>query len=207
MPTIGPTDRPEVFEWHTDESNQQVNRLTLPERMRITRLGAWIRGVSGYGDVNYKLCLWDPSSGSLHAQTASYSIGPAGVNVSNLTNVERDLSAPVELDAGVDVYCGIAWSPGGALQTGWHDHGSLPLHRDRSVSNIPANMAASNSSAHSGTGPIAAYIAQYEAIAGAWIYRSGTWIRADSVNVLRSGSWSEADSVGVFRSGSWTDAD
>lgn len=204
MARLGLDDRPEVFEWHTEELNQQANPLTVPERSRIITLGAWLRGVSGYGSVNYRLVVWNPN-GTVRAQTAGQSIGTAAVAVGNLLRVEHDLTAPLDVDAGEAVWIGFASSSTGAIQFGWHDHGSSSSHREKTTASWPVSM--SGASTHGSTGAVGAWIERYDPIAGAWIRRGGSWTRADAVRVRRSGAWVEVDGVRVRRSGSWSDAD
>ena len=149
MSTIGPTDRPEVFEWNENQPESASQPADDPERLRITHVGAWARGSRGSGTCPIACASGTPRPARYSDRRAYTTCPPPRVGTGNLSNVERALAEPVELDEGVDFYVGLAWSPNGALQTGWHiDYGSLPAHRDRSTSSIPANMAASNSDPH-----------------------------------------------------------
>lgn len=204
MARLGLDDRPEVFEWWQEANNQNANVLTMPVRARVVTVGAWLRGVSGHGSVSYRLCVW-AGTGGLRGQSAVQSIGTAGVNVSNLVRVEHDLQAPVEYDAGDSLMVGVAWSRNGAMQFGWHDHGSLPNHRERTAEDWPSGMG--SATAHGSTGPMSAWVERYDPMAGAWIKRGSAMARAEGVYVRRGGAWVEATGVYVRRSGTWTEAD
>lgn len=208
MPSVGFTDRPEAWEWWTATNGQTANVLTMPERGRITKLGAWIRGVSGYGAADYRLVLWHPD-GAVWAQgpkeTVSAAAAGSGPNTSNLVKIEHEISDPPQIEAGEVMWAGFAFPPAGALQSGWHDHGAANSHRHKdSGSGWPGSMSGATN--HGSTGSIGAYVI-YEPIAGAWVRRGGAWVRADAVYTRRGGAWVEVDSVSVRRGGAWTEAD
>lgn len=207
MPSLGLTDRPETFEWWLDANNQNANHLTTPgQRIRILELAAWIRGINPHGSVNYRLCVWD-DDGDRIAQTSTFTVTAApGPNVANLLERTHPLSAPLDLDPSSSIYVGVSWSPGGALQFGWHNHGPAGNHIDDSSTQTGADLDIAGNT-HGGTGAIGAYVASYQVLAGAYVRRSGSWVRADAIRVRRSGAWVDADRLQVRRSGAWVDSE
>ena len=199
MPRFGNDARPDVTEANTQQRNQQGNRHSVSERIRVTELGAWIKGWNG--SATYRHMIWR-HDGAILYQSPSDTVSSAGVGTGNLSKVTRNVSPPLELDAGDDIVVGFWWAWGDGLQTGYHNSGAN--HFDKSSSSGVSGM--NGASQHGSTGPIGAW-AEYVPIAGAWVRRSGAWERADSVSVRRGGAWEEVDTVSVRRSGSWQEAD
>ena len=206
MPIVGTSSKPDGsfgFEWWGSTYNQAAERLTMPERGRITRVGCWTRGVSG--DVSARAVLW-AADGSVLSESALFTItdGPtprSGAEASaNVLNYERDLSTPVDLDASAQFYAGFARNPSGSHQLA--RTGSGLTHYDRKRSTWPGSMAGAD--AHSGR--VGCY-AVYELVSGAWVRRGGVWVRAEGVFVRRAGAWVDATSVQVRRAGAWVDTD
>lgn len=192
----------------SSQPNQLAELLTMPVRGRLLELGAWVGGWSDTPRV--RLSVWD-TAGVLLGQSAQITVanegggGPAGSNVALYTEL---LEVPVELAAGVSFYVGPSRHVDDSWQVSLGATGSGPHYLGRSGS---AGWPTPNKLGNVGgiteeERRIGAYVANYEAIPGAHIYRSGAWAEAEAVNVQRAGVAVEAEAVRIFRSGAWIDA-
>jgi hypothetical protein len=213
MPTIGDTSKPSGG-WHSfsgsSQNQQEAELLTAPERLDVVELAGWIGGWSA--SCRVKLCIWD-DAGELLGQTAQITVanegagGPAGGNVALYSAA---LLTPVRIAAGVAFFVGMDRHADDAHQVSVGGAGSPDHYEGRHGG--PAAPWAGDLGAATG-GPsnqprrCGMYVADYVAVAGAKVYRSGAWVDADSVQIMRSGVWVDADSVQVMRSGVWTDAE
>lgn len=212
MPTLGNTSKP-GFSYHgfggSGETNQEAEDLTLPDqRVRILSLGQWAAGWSG--TCKARLCLWDDAD-NLLAYTDELTFANGGVPHDNGTSLyTADLLTPYEAEAGQLVRVGFTRNrddahyvnTGTTVNTHWHARGFYPAPDGAPPGDLGGATAKSSSARRIGS-----YIANYELMASAWVFRSGVWVRADAVKVYRSGSWVDADAVQVQRSGVWQDAD
>jgi hypothetical protein len=208
---VGDRSAPDTAQYRVGNVSQQLaQRLTMPERGRISELGAWLRGVTGYGSIDYRLVLWrwDGSTGApntILGRTASHSSTAAAFDVGSLTQQTWPLEAPVDVDAGDELMVGFAsdTGSGSACQWGVRSGGGTHYLRDLGAG---AAWPVSMHGAHSDSRDLAAWIEAYTPLAGAWVRRSGAWVLAADVSVRRSGAWASASSTQVRRSGGWTDA-
>lgn len=209
MPTIGTISKPSNG-YHayggSSQINQEAELLVMPVRGRILEVGAW---VGGWADTpRVRLCVWDGSSRALLGQSAQITVaneGAAGPGGSNVSLYTEPLLVPVELNKSESFYVGFVRHPDDSHQISTGATGSGPHYHGRSGPTWPNELG--NADYSSEVRRIGAYVANYEAQAGAWVYRSGVWVEADAVSVYRSGVWAEADAVQLYRSGSWTDAE
>jgi hypothetical protein len=209
MPTIGTPAKPGGG-WHSYQGssypNQEAEKLQMPARGRILEVGAWVGGWSGTCRV--RLCIWDGSSKALLGQSNQITVanegagGPAGSNVALYTG---PLIAPVEIGKGFDFYVGFARDPSDGHQVSEGASGTGPHFESRSGPTWPADL--DHNPLTQETRRIGAYVANWETLPGAWVYRSGAWVEADTVQIYRSGSWVDVDGVSLYRSGSWADSE
>ena len=180
----------------------------MPARGRILEVGAWVGGWSG--TCRLRLCIWDGSSKALLGQSNQLTAanegagGPAGGNVALYT---APLIAPVEIGKGFDFYVGFARDPNDGHQVSEGSSATGPHFHGRSGPTWPNNLGNAPSSFSQETRRIGAYVANWETLPGAWVYRSGAWVEADTVQIYRSGSWVDVDGVSLYRSGSWVDSE
>src|SRR5262245_46738589 len=103
---IGSNAAPDLAQWRQGNVKQQLAvRLTMPEAGRITDLGAWLRGVQGYGSIDVALMVWawDGSTSDTNAilgRTNTRTISAASFALGSLQKQLWPLQAPVDLDAG-----------------------------------------------------------------------------------------------------------
>lgn len=210
MPTIGNAAKP-GGSWHayggSSFPTQEAELLEAPVRLRLLELGAWI---GGWADTpRVRLCVWD-AAGVRLGQSAQFTVanegggGPPGSNVALYTEL---LETPVELPKGAEFYCGFARHPDDSHQVSTGASGTGPHYHGRSFATWPGNLGERPEGISTEVRRIGAYVADYDPIAGAKIYRSGAWVDADAVLVYRSGVWVEADSVQVRRGAAWVDAE
>jgi len=180
----------------------------MPVRGRLLELGAWLGGWSDTPRV--RLSVWS-SAGVLLGQSLQISVanegggGPAGSNVALYTEL---LETPVELPAGTSFYVGPSRHVDDSWQVSLGAVGSGPHYLGRSGgAGWPTpNGLGNNGGITEEDRRIGAYVANYEAIPGAYVYRSGTWTEAATVAVQRSGAPLEVQGVKLYRGGTWVDA-
>jgi len=188
------------FEQWNDTYNQAAELLTMPEHGRITRVGFWTAGINETASA--RGVVWRGSDGAVIGQSDLITIASRAVGYVDLYTVE--ILDPPEIAAGATFYAGFARAPTRSHQLIGRASGQ---HYDRKRSTWPGSMAGADTGGH-GFGDYAIGChAYYEPMSGAWIRRSGAWVRADSVQIRRSGAWAEATSVQIRRSGAWSDAD
>jgi hypothetical protein len=212
VPRIGSNASPDLAQWRTGNVRQQLaQRLTVPERARITHLGAYVRGVSGYGAVDYRLCIWKwdgatSNTNRLLGQSALKSAPAAAFAVGSLTKVYWPLEVAVEQPAGSNIMVGISsdTASGAAIQWGVNNTGTKYAQDSGPPAGEPwpDNMKACYSEQYA----LSAWVEAYTAIGSAQVYRNGAWAAAGSVQVYRNGAWVDAGSVQVYRNGAWVDA-
>lgn len=190
--------------------------VEVPAAARILTLGGYVRSITGFGNIDYRLCVWK-WGGSLAAahpllgRTPVRTVGPAADAVENLSRVVEDLEVPVELPlAFTTVMVGIAWEtdPDRLLNVGGYTSGTRYKHEAADGSGWPPAMtgAAVSTPAHA----LAAWIEDYEPLSGIFVTRSGEWLQllaGDTVLVRRSGLWTTATDVRVRRAGAWVDVE
>lgn len=206
MPTIGTTSKPGGG-WHafggSSQINQEAELLTMPARGELLELGQWVGGWSDAPRV--RLCVWS-SAKVLLGQSAQITVANEGAaGAGNVSLYTEPLLVPVELAKGASFYVGFVRHPDDAHQIATGASGSGPHYHGRSGATWPNNLGAAGSYS-SEERRIGSYVANYELLPGAWIYRSGVWVEADTVQIYRSGSWSDADGVQLYRSGAWVDS-
>jgi hypothetical protein len=210
MPTIGTIGKPSGG-YHafggSGQINQEAELLEMPARGRLLQLGAWI---GGWDDApRVRLCVWAYPSKTLLGQSAQITVaneGGAGPGGANVALYVQDLEAPVEVAKGASFYVGFVRHPDDAHQVSTGASGSGPHYHGRSGAVWPNNLG-------NAAGPteevrrIGAYVADWETLPGAWVYRSGVWTEAETVQIYRGGVWVDADGVQLYRAGGWVDAD
>jgi hypothetical protein len=208
MPIIGNDSKPS-YSYHayggSSQINQEAEDITLPAgRVRITRLGAWI---GGWNDApRCYLTVWSPTTGAVLAQSGQFTVANQGAAAEGkVAKYVADLATPYEADGGAVLRIGFTRHRDdahqvstGAVTGAGHEHGRGAY---------PAGGFASIDGGYAENRRIGAWIEDYVAIRGGWIYRSGVWVRADAVYAYRSGSWAEVDTVQAYRGGSWIEAD
>jgi hypothetical protein len=210
MPRIGSNAAPDLAQWRYGGNKQQLSgRLTMPERGRITHVGAWIRGVSGYGSIAYRLCVWDwggsvSSSNGLLGRSGLKSSTPAAFAIASLERVYWPLEVPVELDEGKNFMVGISsdTAGGSAVQWGLASGGTHYAKDFGNGADWPAGMKG----CYAESNDLSAWVESYTAVGSAQVRRSGAWVQASAVQLRRSGAWVAASSVQIRRSGAWVDA-
>jgi hypothetical protein len=208
MPTLGYDSKP-AFGYHAfgglSEPNQEAEVITLPaQRIRITKLAGWLGGWSG--TCRMRLTMWDDDTEAVLAQTAEFVVANEGAPAEDVNTLYAvDLSAPYETPTpGMVVKVGFTrhrddahiTNTGSTVTQHYHGRGAYPGGTFGDVQTYAAQSRR-----------IGVYIADYQIMGSAWVYRSGAWVRSDAVKVYRSGSWVDADAVKVYRSGAWVDAD
>lgn len=207
MPTLGTTSKPGGG-WHgfggSSQTNQEAEKLTAPSRMRILEVGQW---VGGWEDApRVRLCVWSLAE-TLLGQSAQITVANEGaVGGGNVSLYTELLLTPVEIAKGVSFYVGFVRHPDDAHQCSTGASGSGPHYQGRSGATWPNNLGQAEGPT-SVTRRIGSYVANYETLPGAWIYRSGVWVEADTVQAYRGGSWVDADGVQLYRSGGWVDSE
>jgi hypothetical protein len=207
MATLGTVTKPNGG-WYGSGAgvdNQAAEILTMPQRGRILTLGAWI---GGWNDTpRTRLCLWEYPSKLLIGQSAQFFVanrGDVGGNKQDLYTAA--LEVPVDLGKGVSFYTGFARHPDDKHQVSTGSSGSGPHYYARSGAIWPNNFG-------NAEGPvevnrrIGCHVANWETLPGAWIYRSGAWVEAETVQAYRSGAWVDVDGVQIYRAGTWVDAE
>jgi hypothetical protein len=213
MAAIGSEAAPELAQWRSGNVKQQLAvRLTMPEHGLIHHIGAYLRGVAGYGSIAYRLCLWKwdgatSDTNRLLGQTALKSSSSGSFALGSLVKYTWPLEVPVDLPAGAIFMVGIATdtAAGSAAQWGLATPGSLYAKDSGPPAGEPwpDNM---KSCYLDGSGALSAWVDDYDPIGDAWVRRSGVWVQADAVQVRRAGVWTDAAGVQVRRAGAWTDA-
>jgi hypothetical protein len=210
VPTIGTITKPGGG-WHayggSSETTQEAEILVMPKRGRILSVGAWI---GGWADTpRVRLCVWAYPAKTLLAQSAQIIVpneGAGGPSGSNVTLQVAPLEVPPEIAKGASFYVGFARHPDDAHQVSTGASGSGPHYHGRSGGVWPNNLG-------NVEGPteqvrrIGAYVADYETLPGAWVYRGAAWVEADTVQLWRGGVWVDADGVAIDRAGAWVDAE
>lgn len=211
MPRIGSTTAPADAHSRIGNYRQQnAYALTAPVACTVTSLGAYIKGLSGYGSISYRLCIWrnggSPDVGNaLLGQTALLTATAAALDPGNLDKVTHDLITPVELAAGDAFFVGIASNTSGSSAHCWGVRTTgTAYYRTLSQGDAwPASMK--NYDTETG-GNVVAWVENYIPLGSGKVRRSSAWSDAASVQIRRGGAWVDATSVQVRRSGAWVDA-
>jgi len=210
VPRIGSAAAPDLAQWRQGALRQQLaQRLTMPEDGQITSVGAWLRGVSGYGSIAFRLVVWawDGSVSGTNrvlGQSAQLSASAAAFAIGSLEKRTAALESPVELAAGSQFLVGISSDTAGGTACQWGlATGGTHYAKDLQTANAwPAKM----SNCYSESESLSAWVENYDAVGAAWIWRGGAWVQADSVQIWRAGAWVPATSVQIWRGGAWVDA-
>lgn len=191
---------------------QSATLLEVPNDGRIIAVGSYIRALSGFGPLDYRLCVWDwngSTSGTnkLLGKSAVRTVNAAASAPGNLLREVADLEEPVELSAFDQVLVGLAWetdSSKQALLGGYSGTGSR-YRKDLAEGVVwPSSM---KSSVHLTDHDFVAWIDEFVPSSGVFVFRSGEWRQTDTpaVFVQRSG-FMEPATVKVRRSGGWVSA-
>jgi hypothetical protein len=213
MARLGDNSSPELATWRQGNIRQQAaTRLTMPEAGRITHVGAWLRGVQGYGSLDYRLCVWKwdgatSDTNRLLGQSALKNTSAAAFSVGSLLKYTWPMEVAVELPAGANFMVGIATDTDAGMAAQWGlQSGSGPYYqRDTGA---PAGQAwpTNMSNCYSTSSALAAWVEAYTPIGKAQVFRNGAWVDVEGVLVYRNGVWVDAEAVQVNRSGGWIDA-
>lgn len=212
MTTLGDSSKPSGgWEAYAGSSQiqQEATQLTIPEHADVTEIGAWVGGWEGTCRVY--LCLWSADLeliGSLGPITVANegAGGPAGGNVTSQTGT---LSPAVRLAAGTVVYVGFDRHVDDGHQVSIGGPASPDHYHGRHggpAAAWPGDLGHASGGLTGAARRVGSWLV-YEPVAGAKVYRSGSWDDADTVQVRRSGSWQDVDAVQLRRSGSWTDSE
>lgn len=117
MATIGNTNKQTWGQVWTglNSQNQVAARITMPSAGTITRLGAWLAGKDTGATV--RLCVWN-SSGTLLAQTNTFTATGRPFGTGNSDNYERDLQTPLDVNSGQVLYVGFSANAADSRQWG-----------------------------------------------------------------------------------------
>jgi hypothetical protein len=209
---IGSNAAPDLAQWREGNvQQQQAVRLTMPEHGLITHLGAYLRGVAGYGSISYRLCVWKwdgavSDQNRLLGQSALKSSSSGTFALGSLIKYTWPLEEPVDLPAGAVFLVGFATDTASGSAAQWGvESGGTKYSRDTGPppgQAWPDNMK----NCYADSLALAAWVEAYAPVGAAWVRRSGAWVQADAVQVRRSGAWVDATSVQARRSGAWVDA-
>lgn len=188
-----------------------AGRLTFPGGgSRVLELGAYIRALSGFGSLDYRLCLWDWDGGvaqpnKLLGRTAIHTVSAAASAPENLLRVTWPLEAPVEVGQFAQVMVGVAWQtePGPLALLGGYSGSGLRYRKELADgAGWPTSMK--NSEAVTDH-DMAAWIEVYTPLSGVYVVRAGEFADIDAFRVRRDGVWYDA-AVMVRRGGAWRNA-
>jgi hypothetical protein len=184
----------------TANPNQIVELLTAPSKISVVTLGAWVGGWSGTAACRIALYAADKT---LLGYTTEFTVANEGAaGIGNVSQYEHDLETPVVIDSGADFYVGITRTRSDAVQWSTRSSGDHYEARSGYPDGDLGGVSGPTATSHS----VGAYVADYEAVAGAWVRRGGVWVQAEGVYVRRAGAWVPADSISVRRGGSWNPA-
>lgn len=200
---IGSAAKPNSGAWEAFSStfNVAAEVLTMPERGRLVSVGIWANGSNQTATA--RVAVWQQASPrTLLGQSATFTLGNESPADGHVDLYVVELETPVELDAGVSFYAGFWRDKSRSHQLSGRSSGA---HVDDLSSTVA--LPSPHTGGH-GFGDYSVGVhAYYEPIAGAYVRRSGAWVRATDVLVRRSGAWASVERVQVRRSGAWTDAD
>jgi hypothetical protein len=206
MPTIGTTTKPSSYWWSVETGIEQIaERLTAPGGIRILEAAIWLGGYNG--NCRGRLCIWDADTFALLASSAELTVPNGGGAGGAVVLTQAALTVPPRLSNGSAFLVGFqrrqadgfTYNGGNTSGNHWEAEGGSALG--------PSDFGAGAGDPSEETRRIGAYVADYELIPGAKVYRSGSWVDAEGVQVYRSGSWTDAEAVQVYRGGSWIDAE
>lgn len=184
----------------TGNPNMVAERLTAPSKIRIVTLGAWLGGWNETCPA--KLCVW-ALDGTLLGASAIFTVANEGAaGDGNTSSYTQNLVTPVVVDSGVEFYVGSSRDRNRAMQWGT---GSTGTDHYRSVGFEYGDFGSVDPpTTHARR--IGAWVADYQPVSAAWVYRSGIWVQSQSFQVRRSSAWVDASSVQVRRGSVWEDA-
>ena len=187
--------------------------LEMPSAGRVFTVGAYLRSLAGFGNLDYRLCLWGyggtvDTPNKLLGRSALRTIGPAASAPENLLRVTADLEEPVELGAFYDVIVGVAWATDPAKQALLGGYAGTGERYRKDLDPGAAWPVSMTGAVHLTDHNQAAWIDDYEPLSGVFAYRAGEWkqIGTNDVLVKRDGFLEPATAVRVRRSGVWVDA-
>jgi hypothetical protein len=181
--------------------NQETFLATVPAGGTISRIGAWLRAYAGGGggaNVYAKLAVWD-AAGAILGQSAGFWVGSSA-----FAKYERDLSTPIRVSSGQQIYIGVWWSVEG--------QGDVLLIPIEAGNNFYAKVAGGSGpvTMYDGPGTLYAYRLNTYVIvtpgAIVKVRRGGAWVDAE-VKVRRGGQWVDPERIAIRRSGSWHDVE
>src|SRR5262245_61506669 len=183
----------------------------MPDDGQLTDLGAWLRGVQGYGSIDVALVVWawDGSTGGTNAilgRTNTRTISAASFALGSLQKQTWPLQAPVKLAAGAQFLVGFASDTDAGMACQWGVDAAGTKYAKDLGPPAGASWPVKMQNCYSDQYALSAWVENYDAASAAWVYRSGAWVQAQSVQVYRGGAWVDVGGVQVFRSGGWTDA-
>lgn len=191
---------------------QAAGVVEVPAAARIFKVGTYIRSVSGFGNLDYRICVW-AWSGSLTGvnrllgRTAVRTVSPAATAPGNLLRQVGELEVPVEIALPfTDVLVGVAWEtdPDRLVNLGgFSGTGSRYVKELANGAGWPQGM---DNLEHRTDHNFSAWIEDYEPLAGIFVHRAGEWLQiwsGDTVMVHRGGVFSRGVPVKVRRAGAW----
>jgi hypothetical protein len=206
MPTIGTTTKPTSYWWSVSTGIEQIaEELVAPAGIRILEAAVWVGGY--LGSCRGRLCIWDADDFTLLASSAELTVASGGGAGGTVYLTQAALTTPPRIANGAHFLVGFqrrqadgfTYNGGNTSSNHWEAQSGSALG--------PSDFGAGAGDPAELTRRIGAYVADYEAIPGAKVYRSGAWADAESVKVYRSGAWADAEAVKIYRSGAWVDAE
>lgn len=174
---------------------------------RILELGCYLRALSGFGSIDYRLCLWrwDGAVGGanpLLGRTAMHTIGTAASAPENLVRVAWPLEDPVTVPGFGEILVGVAWEtdPSHSMLLGGYSGAGVRYRKDLATgAGWPVSMKnAVRLTDHN----MAAWVETFAPSSGMFVFRAGEWREIDGLLVRRDGEWFDG-SPQVRRAGAW----
>lgn len=109
--TLGPTTKvADTTQAYSGTSNSQVaTPLTMPRDGRITKVSAWLAGYTG--DQSCRVAIWN-TSGTLLANSSTFTAAQRTFSNGNDVRYERDLTSPLEVASGATIWAGFLRTTG-----------------------------------------------------------------------------------------------
>lgn len=185
----------------TSQTNQVAEKLTAPaQKIRIVSLGAWIGGWSD--TFPCELTVWALDNTVLGRSVAFTVANEGTAGTGKVSNYVRDLITPVELNPGTQFYVGTNKDRDGSAQ--W-SLGPTGASHYQGRGNYPGGIFGSVEGPTSTSRRAGMYVANYEPVSAARVYRGSGFVEAQDVLIFRGDEWVPVDGIYVRRGTSWVE--
>jgi len=152
MPTFGSTPTFNWYEWNGVNTENEIahDLATMPAEGDITSISCYFGGDGA--TVQAKLCIWDAATGLLLAATPAFTASAGSRAVGGQAWQTQDLSSPLHLPAGKQIYIGWWRAPSGSAVFSTNNTSGNNKHKT-DTSGSPGSL----SGALNDTGVIGAY--------------------------------------------------